>query len=57
MTDTESNEADPLEDEIEREGDGEEPGVLGGGGPATTWRGGEHGEDDEHLEDTDHREL
>lgn len=55
MTEPDRNEPEPLEDEELTEED--EPGVIGGGGPATTWRGGEHGEDDEHLADTDHREV
>jgi hypothetical protein len=55
MTDGELSKPDELRDDEDLED--EETGVLGGGGPATTWRGGEHGEDDEHLEDTDHREL
>jgi len=54
MTDTDWDEADALDDEDLED---DEAGVLGGGGPATTWQGGEHGEDDEHLEDTDHREF
>jgi hypothetical protein len=55
MSDRDRNGDSDVRDEDELEG--EDPGVIGGGGPATTWRGGEHGEEDEHLEDTDHRAL
>ncbi len=35
----------------------EEVDVLGGGGPAATWQGGELGEEESRRADTDHGEF
>ncbi len=56
MSIPEWEEIDDETDVLDTEESDEETGFVGGGGPATTWQGGDHGEDDEGLADTDHQE-
>ncbi len=47
-----------LDEELELDEDVEdEVDVVGGGGPAATWQGGELGEEDAGRADTDHKEF
>jgi hypothetical protein len=56
MSAKERREPEDKRRELDEAGE-EEVDVLGGGGPAATWQGGELGEEEAHRADTDHDEL
>jgi hypothetical protein len=57
MSAKEPREPEDERPELDEEAGDEEVDVLGGGGPAATWQGGELGEEEAQRADTDHDEL